>query len=487
MTVSQGIHDDTSTQQAAHVVVVGGGITGLSAAWYLQQQGGDAIRVTVVEKSAHWGGKIRTETVEGYADEPFIIEGGPDSFITQKPWAAQLARELGIGDDILGTNDDRRKTYVLNNNKLTPLPDGVMMIIPTRFMPFALTTLISIPGKIRMGLEMFIPTKDDDEDESLADFVRRRLGQEALDKLAEPLMAGIYNTDAEDQSLMATFPRFRQMERKYGNLTKGMLEAAKHRPKPDPTKPKLSTFASFKGGLSELVAALVDQLTADLRNETGVQAVRQTENGWDVMLDNGEMLHAQQVILTTPTGITAQLLQDTAPDAAAKIATIDYVSTGTVTLAYRTDELNHPLNGFGVVIPRSANRNINAITWSSTKFSHRAPDGHALLRVFFGGARSPQSLGLADDELLQTVKDELRDIMGVTAEPLFHRIYRWDKATPQYAVGHREKVDAIEAALPANIYVTGSAYRGIGIPDCVNQGKQTAQKTLSALGIISTS
>lgn len=478
MSVSeQDTNTHAPTADAPHVVIVGGGISGLSAAWYLQQAGG--VRVTLIEASDRWGGKIHTEHVHGYADTPFIVEGGPDSFITQKPWAHQLATELGISDRVLGTNDERRKTYVLNNGRLTPLPDGVLLIIPTRFMPFALSPLISIPGKMRMGLEMFVPTKDDDEDESLADFVRRRLGQEALDKLAEPLMAGIYNTDAEDQSLMATFPRFRQLERKYGNLTRGMIASRRNRP---PSKgPKLSTFASFHDGLSELVDALVSQLTADMRAQTSVTQLDRDGEAWTVTLDSGETLHADHVILTTPTGVAADLLRPHAPEAADIVGAIEYVSTGTVTLAYKTVELNHPLDGFGVVIPRSAKRDINAVTWSSTKFSHRAPEGHALLRVFFGGARSPQSLALDDEALVATVRRELADIMGVTAEPLFHRVYRWNRATPQYAVGHHERMDALDAVLPDGVHLTGSAYRGIGIPDCVNQAKQTAAQVAARL------
>ena len=496
-----------------HVVIVGGGITGLSAAYYLQQaaaEPGVNLTYTLLEQSDRWGGKIATETIADLADDPFIVEAGPDSFITQKPWGLQLARELGLTDDLLPTNDGRRQTFVLNKGKPTPLPDGVMMIVPTKITPFALSPLLSPLGKLRMGLDLFIPPKTDGADETLAEFIERRLGAEALDKIAEPLMSGIYNAEAERQSLLATFPRFRDIEEKHGSLIKGMLagkkaranghaaangssSAANGRSSATNGRTPTSMFMSMKGGMADLVAALRAQLTGECLLETAVTRIETADwrlenlpspTAYTLRLDNGRTLTADAIILAVPAYVAARLIGDLAPDAAAELATIRYVSTGTISLAYRRSEIDHPLNGFGVVIPRSENRSINAITWTSTKFDQRAPEGYALLRVFFGGSRTPQMMDIPDGELLHSVRRELADIMGLTAVPVFHRIYRWPQANPQYDVGHLERVAAIEAALPPGIHVTGSPYRGIGIPDCVRQAQETARRIVTEWTLI---
>lgn len=479
-----------------HVTIVGGGITGLSAAWYLQQarQDGYNVTYTLLEESDRWGGKINTERVDVGAGEPFIVEGGPDSFISQKPWALQLARRLGMEDQFLPTNDDRRQTFVLNHGRPTPLPDGVMLIVPTKIMPFGLSPLISPLGKLRMSLDLFIPPRKDDGDETLADFIQRRLGAEALDKIAEPLLSGIYNADAEKQSMLATFPRFRQIERDHGSLIRGMLAARRNAPQPargTGSKRAASIFVSFRHGMEQFVETVVDELEGDCRLKTAVQALGPAppHNGqagprdrampgiqYLVTLSDGSQLWTDAVILAIPAYHAARLLQPLAPRAAQGLKEIRYVSTGTISLAYRASEFDHPLDGFGVVIPRTEARSINALTWTSTKFDHRAPEGHVLLRAFFGGSRTPHMMEVSDDHLLATVRQEIREIMNVDAAPLFHRIYRYFDANPQYDVGHLSRVKAIEEALPPAIHVTGSPYRGIGIPDCVHQAQQTVEK-----------
>ena len=267
-------------RQTKSVIIIGGGIAGLSTAWYLQGQSkerGLDVRYTVLEQDDRWGGKILTQRVNGYGDTPFVVEGGPDSFLTQKPWAVQLARQLGLGERLLGTNDEKRKVFVLNKSRPTPLPDGVLLIVPTKVRPFALSPLISPFGKLRMGLDLFIPAKRDGQDETLADFISRRLGSEALDKIAEPLMSGIYNAEAERQSLLATFPRFRALEEKHGSLIRGMLASRRARsngsgPK-NPGQAKLSMFVSLPGGTEELVHKLVPELTGDLRLNSPVKSL----------------------------------------------------------------------------------------------------------------------------------------------------------------------------------------------------------------------
>ncbi len=469
------------------VAIIGGGIAGLSAAWYLQreaQAAGLALRYMLLEDSGRWGGHILTETVDHPAGR-FVVEAGPDSFITQKPWGVQLARELGLGERLLGTNDQMRKVYVLNGGKPTPMPDGVLLIVPTKLMPFALSPLISPLGKLRMGLDLLIPPKRDGADETLADFVRRRLGSEALDKIAEPLLSGIYNSEAEKQSLLATFPRFRDLEVKYGSLTRGMLASRRNGAKSAPSgnghKP-LSVFMSLRGGTGELVDALLARLTGELRLNTRIERLaRDTEGGYTLVTAAGETLRADAVILAVPAFAAEALTRDLAPDVANALTSIRYVSTGTVSLAFRVADIRRPLAGFGLVVPTSERRPINAVTWSSLKFDGRAPEGCALLRIFFGGSRSPQSMELDDDALLATVRDQLREFMGIEAPPLFHRIYRWQRSNAQYDVGHLERIAALEAALPAGLYVTGSPYRGVGLPDCIRQSQETAGKVIAGL------
>ena len=477
--------------QRVDVAIVGGGIAGMACAFHLQEKAAEtdkAVNYALLERSDRWGGKLRTERIDGYGDAPFIVEAGPDSFITQKPWGLQLARQLGLESEFLPTNDHKRKTFVLHKGRPAAMPDGVLLIVPTKFTPFALTPLISLWGKLRMGMDLFIPAKTDDSDETLADFIKRRLGREALDKIAEPLLSGIYNAEAEKQSLLATFPRFREMEKQHGSLMRGMLASrnartaapstnGNHSGGTNSSKP-LSMFMSLTGGMERLVEVLRPKLTGDCRLNTGVQSIRPTAEGYRLELSDGATLDAGAVVLAVPTYVAAPLLAEIAPAAAAGLDEIRYVSTGTISLAYKRDEIAHPLNGFGVVIPRSENRSINAITWTSTKFDQRAPDGYALLRVFFGGSRSPQMMERSDEEIEQIARQELRAIMDIDAQPVFQRIYRMKNATPQYDVGHLERVAAIEAGLPAGLHITGSPYRGIGIPDCIHQGQQTAENVL---------
>ncbi|NPV68990.1 MAG: protoporphyrinogen oxidase [Anaerolineae bacterium] len=467
-----------------HTVIIGGGISGLSTAWYLEQglrAAGSDLHYTLLEAGNRWGGKILTETVDGFGSQPFIVEGGPDSFITQKPWALALARELGIGDRVLGTNDSQRKTYVLNHGRPTPLPDGVLLIVPTRFMPFVRSSLISPLGKLRMGMDLFIPRRKDDSDETLADFIRRRLGQEALDKIAEPLLSGIYNAEAERQSLLATFPRFRALETQHGSLIKGML-AARRQASSKGSAPKLPLFTTFVGGTSELVDTLVARLNGDLRVNAPVTGIKAASGGrFLVELSTGPALEADVVVLAIPAYISAALVRNFAPEAASLLDSIRYVSTGTISLAYRTADIPNVLKGFGLVIPHSEKRPINAITISSTKFKQRAPEGYTLLRVFFGGSRSPESMAFDDSTLQQVVRSELRALLGIQAAPLFERIYRWHNGNPQYDINHLNLLESIETALPAGLYLTGSPYRGVGIPDCVHQAQQTAEQVVNFL------
>jgi oxygen-dependent protoporphyrinogen oxidase len=379
------------------------------------------------------------------------------------------------------------------------LPDGVFLLVPTKFRPFLLSPLISPLGKLRMGLDLFIPARKGDADETLGDFVSRRLGSEALDKIAEPLLSGIYNAEAQRQSLLATFPRFRETELAYGSLIRGMLagKAQARKLAGATTQPGAvgegprprSMFVSFVCGTEEIVSGLAGRLGARLRAGVAVRELRpDAERGYLLEVSGqdkngpvGEVVRADAVVLAIPAYDAAGLLVSVCSEAAGILRTVRYVSTGTMSLAYRRNAAVEHLGGFGVLVPQSEKRPLNAVTWSSTKFDHRAPAEHSLLRVFFGGSRSPSSMQLDDDELLHAVKKELRSIMGVAEEPLFHRIYRWDRANPQYDVEHLSRVEAVERALPQGIWVTGSPYRGVGLPDCVRQGQTTAEKVVEQL------
>lgn len=487
------------------VIVVGGGITGLATAYHLQEEAraaGLPLTYTLLESDQALGGKIITQHVDG-----FVIEGGPDCFLSQKPWAAELCRRLGLGNELMGTNDAQRKVFVLDDGRLTPLPDGVMLIVPTRLTPFLTSPLISWPGKARMALDLLIPPRRDDGDESVADFVRRRLGQEALDKIAEPLMGGIHVSDPERQSLLGTFPRFRALELKHGSLIRGMLaqrrrQTAERRPlTPGEARSSAvggppSLFITLRGGLGQLVQGLERALTGG-HVVTGARVVglERRDGGGDrkggdrkdrpyiVRTADGATFEAHAVALATPAYASAELVAGVTSSLADALASIRYVSTATITLAFRRSDVTHPLDGFGFVVPQREGRRLSACTWTSTKFHHRAPPGAVLLRCFVGGPGREELVELSDEELVALVREELTEIMGLHARPTLTWIFRWRKAHPQYEVGHLDRVHEMYALCERQpgLFVTGSTFEGVGVPDCIRQAQQTTSKVLSYL------
>jgi oxygen-dependent protoporphyrinogen oxidase len=483
-----------------HIAIIGGGISGLSAAFYLERAAhaaGAAVRYTLVERDSRFGGKILTDTVAGETGD-FIVEGGPDSFIAQKPWGVQLARDLGLAGQFMSTRPAHHPTYVLAQGRPQPMPEGMLLVVPTRLIPFARSPILSLRGKLRMALDLVIPPRRDDADETLADFIRRRLGSEALEKLAEPLLAGIHSAEPERQSILATFPRFRELEAQHGSLIRGMLASRRPttddrqsaseprtlNPEPRTPNPGSSPFVTLRGGVGELVRVLLERLEGRLVGGRGVAALEHNpaaERPYRLRLDDGEILDADAVILTTPAFAAADLVAPFRPALAAALRQIRYVSTGTITLAYRRGEIGAPLDGFGLIIPQTERRRINAVTITSSKFESRAPGGSMLIRAFVGGSRNPDVVDLDDPALLALVRAELRDILGIAAAPLWSRVYRWPRGNPQYDVGHLERVAALEALLPLGLYLAGSAYRGVGIPDCVRQGQVAAEGTLAYL------
>lgn len=484
--ISGSPDQETSKGNVPHVVIVGGGITGLSAAYYVQKKARDAgvpLRYTLLERAPVLGGKIVSEKENG-----FLVEGGPDCFLTRKPWALALCRELGLSDDLLGTNEARRKVFVLSGGRLHPLPEGVMLIVPTRFLPFATSRLISIPGKLRMGMDLFIPRRNEDGDETLASFVRRRLGKEALEKIAEPLLSGIHVSDPERLSLKSSFPRLMDVERKYGSLIRGMLAAKRTIDQHgNGSGPRLPMFMTLRGGMGQLVDALRCKLDAgSLRTECEAVSLRSLgADGppYELLTQSGARLRADAVILATPSDVTARLLDRFAPVLAASLDGIRYVSTAVVSLGYRPQPGLSPLDGFGFIIPKTEGRRITACTWSSTKFDYRAPQDHQLVRCFIGGPGREEMVDLDDEALLQVVRDDLAEIMDLRAHPDLVRIFRWHKVNPQYDLDHLERVNQMraDAKVHGGLFLAGSSYDGVGVPDCVRQAEEAVDGALGDL------
>ena len=454
-------------------IIIGGGIAGLATALELCEHG--FTNFTLLESAPRVGGKILSIDQNG-----FLIEGGPDSFVTQKKVTLELCCKLGLEDQLLGSHAGA--TYVWSGGELHPMPEGMMLMAPTMVAPIVRSKLISWPGKFRLALEPFMPPRTDGEDESLASFVRRRLGTEMLGKIAGPLMGGIHAADPELLSLRSTFPMFPEMERKHGSLTRAMMKAPKRAAAPGTKKPPM--FMTLRGGLDQLTAAIVARLPEQcIRLGTSAVAVHLDEDGYRVTLGSGSVLHAESIVFATPSYITADLVQQLDPLFATRLRAIRYVSTATVSLGFRRSDVHHSLQGAGFIVPRTEGHRISACSWTSTKFAHRAPEDSVLLRVFVGGALAEHLAELPESSLIELAWEDLHSIMGITADPLVSYVARWHKSTPQYEIGHEGRVAAIEesAARLGRIYLAGNAYHGSGIPDCIVSGQKAAQSILAAL------
>lgn len=457
------------------VAIIGGGISALACGVILKEKNVD---FKIFEKNPQSGGKILTEYIDN-----FVIEAGPDSYLPEKYWSVQLIKKVGLEREMLCTNDEFKGTYIYSKGKLHPLPEGVMLMVPTMIMPLLKSTLISWPGKIRMGLELFIPPKKDDSDESLAQFVTRRLGRECLDKIAEPLVAGIHTSNPDNMSVLATFPRFVEMEKKYGSLIKGMLTVLKNMPsKGDPSKPKMTYFMSLKKGMQELPEACINFIGKDkVKNSKEVKEVNKTPNGYRLLFDDGSFEDFDEVVFATPSYVTKELVKSFDSELSNLLSQIDWSSSATISIAFRKSELRTKLPGFGFIVPRIENRKINAVTWSSIKWSYRAPDDCILIRCFVGGGHHEELVDFDDEGLKKIVLTELKEIANLEIKPLFTKIYRWYKGMPKYTVGHLERIAKIfeKAKTHKGLYLIGCSYRGIGIGDCVKSGFDTAEEILN--------
>jgi oxygen-dependent protoporphyrinogen oxidase len=471
------------------VAIVGSGVSALACAVALKEKG---VPFTVFESGPAVGGKLRTEEIDG-----FTVEAGPDSFLPEKYWTVDLIERVGLADDLLPTNEEHKGTYIYSAGRLHRLPEGVMLMVPTMLMPLLRSRLISWPGKLRMGMELFIPAKKDASDESLARFVTRRLGRECLEKIAEPLVAGIHTSDPDDMSVKAVFPRFAEMERTSGSLIRAMVAAAKKRPAQQNAgcgaaggggrdgggrRRPMTYFMSLKGGMGQLAEGCAAFAGREaFRTSCEVGRIARTPGGYEV--EAGDERHAfDAVVLSTPSYVTRRIVADMAPALAALLDGIEWSSTATVSLAFDEKEAPPHLPGFGFIVPRAEGRRINAATWSSIKWRFRAPVGRLLVRAFVGGAGRADLVERDDAEITRIAVEELREIAGIAAKPLFVRVYRWPRSMPRYTVGHLDRVAAIDTAASAypGLYLIGSSLRGIGIGDCVKSGFEAAEKIIDA-------
>jgi protoporphyrinogen/coproporphyrinogen III oxidase len=464
------------------IVIIGGGIAGLAAAYHIHEEISKStpVKCILIESLEKFGGKISTIRFDG-----FIVERGPDSFISQKPQALELCRKLGLEDRLTGTSPNHPNTYVCIKNKLVTMPDGLSLMIPTKFIPFIFSPLFSWWGKIRMGMDLFIPKKKGNDDESLASFVRRRMGKEALEKMAEPMLAGIYASDPELMSINSTFPMFVQTEQKYRSLIIGMLERKRQQMIRQPKgKQPFSLFMTLKNGLDEMVETLVKKaININFRAGTKVMDLSRAEEGWKLTLNDGSFINADAIILATPAKISALLLEQVSPKVASLLNRIKYVSTATVSIGYKKEGFPHKLDGFGFVVPKKEGKRILACTWTSSKFPERVPEKHVMLRCFVGGAMREELAELEENEIGNMVREELLDIMGIDCKPVFLKVFKYKKSNVQYQLGHAALIESIrkELELLPGLFVTGSAYTGIGIPDCIRDGEYAAKEAIELL------
>lgn len=472
------------------VAVIGGGISGLSAAYYarkLFRERGMEVQITLIERSQRLGGKIQTLHRDG-----FTIEQGPDSFLARKTAVLDLTRELGLEDQLTGTNPGAKTNYILHKGKLHKMPPGLMLGIPTQMWPMVKTGLLSPLGKARAAMDLLLPAKRGTADESLGGFIRRRLGKEVLEHMTEPLLAGIYAGDTEQLSLQATFPQFMEMEREHRSLILGLLASKKRKPDakpmsaPLPGPARTSMFLTFKGGLGVLTDALSESLQTE-RMITGsdVTALEKSVSvggGYELQLDHGERLQADFVILATPTFEAAGLLGHI--PGAAHLEQIHYVSVANAAFAFRREDVPGNLDGSGFLIPRSEGRQMTACTWTSSKWLHSAPDDKVLLRTYIGRLGNQSWTEMPAEELKRIIAGELRDLMGITAEPLFCELTQLPRSMPQYPVGHMTNLEYLRKQLAEEmpgVELCGGGYGGVGIPDCIRQGKQAAERLLTKM------
>lgn len=474
------------------VVIIGGGITGLAAAHRLLElcrDSGKQVQLTILEAGPRLGGIVQTRQRDG-----FLLEHGPDSFISEKPAALKLAKRLGLESRLIETNQQYRRSFIVRQGRLLRVPEGFHLLAPSRFWPFVKSDIFSWPGKARIALELLLPRRapnGSNTEESLAQFVRRRLGAEALERMAQPMVGGIYTADPEQLSLRATMPRFLEMEREHGSLIRALRKQARRPAISEAYDSKTSgarydLFLSFDGGMEVLTDKLAEAISnaALIRTNTTVESLsfQPGETGsstkWTVTTNSNETISADAVCLALPAPVTARLVASLDSQLASELEGISYASSATINLGYKREDVPHPLDGFGFVVPFIEKRSLIACTFSSVKFVGRAPQGQVLLRAFVGGALQPELVELSQEELLARVLSDLRDLLGIERAPLLTEVAKWERSMPQYHVGHLERVKRIEerVAMLPGLFLAGNAYSGPGIPDCIRSGEAAADQ-----------
>ena len=473
------------------IAIIGGGTAGLAAAYELEKARatGASVEYTLFEERARLGGSLASEIVNGA-----VLERGPDSFLTEKPAAAELCRELGLGDQLIPSNDAARKTYIVVRNRLVALPDGLMFLVPTKLIPTALTPLFSFGTKMRMAMELLHPPRPAMGDESVAALVERHFGREAVDRLADPLLSGIYGGDATQLSAQTVLARMVEMERQYGSLTRGMLAAhgkmramaktSSNKAHGGTTRP---IFTALRGGMQQLVDALIARLDpASVRTATLVRAIAKTDGGWSVATGNAREEY-DGLIMAAPAWVAGALLGPSDAALGADLRGIPYSSSITINLVYNETKIGRLPKGFGFLVPAVEGRSMLACTFVHRKFLGRTPAGKAVFRAFLGGTKKEALLDAPDDELVAVVRREMSEILGAkvfsaSVEPEHAQVSRWRRAMAQYAVGHKDRMDRIKervAALPG-LRLAGNAYDGIGVPDCIRLGRNSARDLVGA-------
>ncbi|MDR3616224.1 MAG: protoporphyrinogen oxidase [Candidatus Obscuribacterales bacterium] len=485
------VASDTTSNTTCTVVkvaIVGAGITGLTAAHRLLRRSTSSCQfhVSLFEADSRVGGIISTRY-----EKNCTLEDGPDSFITFKPGGIELCQELGLEEQIITTNSRFRRAFVAWKGQLEPIPEGFNMIAPTRFDKLFASKLFSRTGKLRMAFEQFIPKGPRLTDESVASFVRRRFGKEALTRIGQPLIGGIYTADPETLSLRATVPKYLDYEQKYGSVTKGLLAEQSKTQKNQKTShagARYSAFVSFDKGVGVLVDTLVESIgKSNIHTNTKIKDLNYQEETrqWDLRFDSGESQKFDHVILTTPSYVSADLLKSIDPELAANLGNIEYASSAVLNLVFNREQIQHSLDGFGFVVPAKENRQIIAGSFTSVKFPNRCPENQAILRVFLGGAMQERILQNDDQTLIKIALSELNHYVKFTGAPLSTSVKRYARSMPQYKLNHHLLSDSLLTSIKrhSGLYIAGAYINGVGIPDCIASANKACEALMESLSL----
>jgi len=486
------------------IIIIGGGVAGLGAAYKVRRAAaaGHDVDCIVIEREKHVGGKLVTDIVEDSEGGEYVVDGGCDAFVSGKPAVGRIARMLGIAEEMVPACEENKKTLIVKGSRLIELPDGIMMFAPTKLLPLATTPLYSWPAKFRMALDWVLPRKERwaegetaaDHDETLESFVVRRMGREALDRVAEPLVGGVHASDPTQMSLAATFPEFLEMEQEFGSVIRGFLNQRKKREEmrkkypPKPGGKPWAFFNTFHRGMQDLPVGMADAVGHE-RIKTGVAAtiIERAGDRWKVTLDSGDVVEGDALIVATEAWAATRLMRDVDAAISDLLATIPCSSSATVSLAFREEECPFDTRWFGILSPIVEERPILAVTLSSSKWPDRAPRGRVLFRGFIGGPRNQHLLETTDEELVETVRTQLVELLSLRADaqPLIAKVYRWSGGMPQYTLGHQDRVEEIErrsASIPG-LALAGGAFHGVGVPNCIESGEQAVTKVMADLGL----